>query len=80
MSESVAHADKSPHMADLPDAAWKQRFVARLADLFMQGGLDSACAVADAKAHADDCYPRQMAQGPEEAADLVGRELKEARL
>lgn len=56
---------------DLVESAWKKRFVARLAGLFVQGGLDADCASADAEAHAHHQYLRRATGEPEHEADAV---------
>jgi hypothetical protein len=58
------------------ELAWKSRFIARLAELFAQSGLAAVAALADAQAHADDCYPHRKDGVPEHEADKVYRELK----
>jgi hypothetical protein len=63
-------------LAELHELRWKYRFVARLAALFAQSGLDAASAIADAHAHADDCYPRRKDGEPEEEATALYLELK----
>jgi len=57
------------------ERTWKSRFASRLAERFAQGGLEVIAAMADAQAHADDCYEQRKLGVPEQEADTVYREL-----
>ena len=63
-------------MSELHEGTWKSRFIARLAELFAQSGLHADAAMADARAHADDCYPLRNVGVPEHEAEIMYRDLK----
>lgn len=57
----------------VPENVWKQRFISRLAQLFVQRGLNADLALAIAEAHADECYPQRRDGAPEQEADMLYR-------
>lgn len=61
---------------DLPENIWKERFAAKLAALFIVQGLNKEAAIADAAAHADDCFPSKGKRAPEDEAQEVFATLK----
>lgn len=60
----------------LPEQEWKERFVTRLAALFVIQGLDEDAAIADATAHGDEHYPNRGLGQPESDAEAVFESLK----
>jgi hypothetical protein len=58
-------------LEDLPEVDWKRRFAVTLCARFVQKGLPVEDAVEDAKAHADDHYPKHRDLVPEAEAELV---------
>jgi hypothetical protein len=72
--EGPALAKKA--MDELDERTWKWLFVERLAELFVNNGLDGHAAITDAYAHSNDCYPRRNGGDPKSEAEIIHRELK----
>jgi hypothetical protein len=58
-------------MKPLSESVWKRRFAAILCARFVGNGVAVEAALEDAKAHADDQYPKRSDDPPEAEADLV---------
>jgi hypothetical protein len=56
-------------LEDIPEVDWKRRFAITLCARFILKGLPHEDAVEDAKAHADDRYPKRSNLDPEAAAE-----------
>jgi hypothetical protein len=58
-------------MGELSESVWKRRFAAILCARFVGNGIPTEAALEDAKAHADDQYPKRSDLVPEAEAELV---------
>jgi hypothetical protein len=61
------------------EQSWKARFVSALSSKFRAWGLSEDAAIEDARAHADDLYPRSMTEPPERHAELTFGSLAQDR-
>lgn len=64
---------------DPPDTSWKERYVTRLAALFILHGLAEDEAVAVASAHIDERYTSKKNERPEIEAENAFAALRQSK-